>query len=74
MAKSDAPPLNATMRYPDWQVIAEMFSGEERARGGEGQTDPLGVFQVHLEDARTMAEKNINFPVSVLKVILAHQR
>lgn len=43
MAKSDAPPLNATMRYPDWQVIAEMFSGEERARGGEGRPIPGSV-------------------------------
>lgn len=39
MAKTDAPPLNATMRYPDWQVIAEMLSEEERAGGREGKTD-----------------------------------
>lgn len=49
MASSDAPPLNATMRYPDWQVIAEMFSGEERAGGGEGQTDPWECFRCILK-------------------------
>lgn len=46
MARSDAPPLNATRRFSDWQVIAGMFRGRER---GEGQTDLWECFRCMLE-------------------------
>ena len=51
VARSDAPPLNATRRFSDWQVIAGMFRGRERGERRERERETersLGVFQVHV--------------------------